>query len=186
MIEIDEKVMKKISGFIISIVGLAIVALPSSAGAEKDAALDLMQAFNKALEEVRNARFLSDTEFEKLAEGWGGGKVRTFTSNRYQRSAKVVFRSLTSGVPSTEILFFSDSRELKPGWQLVLHYPLVILETLDVEEKNDGLSVFAVRHEDDFKIERLFVPYETLIGPNIADRKAYPLQPVTLPNDAPH
>lgn len=164
----------------------AIVILPSTAGAAGDAALDPMQNFNRALMEVRSARFLTETELAKLVDAWGGGKVKSFTSNKYQRGVKVVLRSPTSGIPSTEVLFFSDSRELTPGWQLVLHYPLVTLEILDVEEKVDGLSIYAFRREDELKIERLFVPYETLVGPIIADRIAYPLQPVTTPNDSPH
>jgi hypothetical protein len=153
----------------------ALVVSPWTASAAEDAALNPMQTFNRALAQVSTARFLPETELGKLAESRGGGTVKTFTSKKYQRSVKVVLRSQTSGIPSTEALFFS-SREVKPGWQLVLHYPLVFFETLDVEEKVDGLLLYAFRHEDKLKIERLFVRYETLVGPIIADRIAYPLQ----------
>ncbi len=133
-----------------------------------------IETFNKATHQLSSARFLSTKQLNLLAHTWGGGKIKSFESKKYKRSVKVLLRSQTSGVPSTEALFFTNSRELTPGWQLALHYPLVLMETLRVEEKGNGLSLYAFRHIDKLKIERFFIPYETLVGPVIADLQAYP------------
>ncbi len=153
------------------------LAFSSIAEASGDSVPNTLESvFNKAANTLSSVSFMSESSLDALSKSWGGGAVKSFTSKQYGRSVKVVLRSQTSGIPSTEVFFFSDGRKKMPGWQLVLHYPLVAFEALDVEEKADGISLFVKRHEDGFKLERLFVPYSTLVGPVVADRKSYPLQ----------
>lgn len=165
--------MKKIKSLVFN---LALISFLATNSLAESPSVDLMDQFNLSINQIKNTVFLNDSELIKLASSWGGGAVKTFTSSKYQRAVKVILRSQTSGIASTEVLFFTQARQMKPGWKLVLYYPLVLMETMDIEAKGDGLSIYAYRKEDNLKIERLFISYNTLIGPVIADLQAYPLQ----------